>query len=114
MRIYLFVLLLLAIFSFPTDNKGKDQGPGQKKRKKFNIDFYECIKKSEEASEELQKLVEDNKDGLLRKALHENESKFGEKDQNAIKQCRRESFMKFRESIQKTFDEISSGKKIVQ
>ncbi len=111
MRIYLFAILLLLVFSFPTENKGKGQKSGQKK-KQFNIDFYECMKKSEEASEELKKLVEDNKDGQLRKVLHDNQSKFDEKDQNVIKECRKESFMKFRETIQKTFDEISSGKKI--
>ena len=108
MKIYLFVLLLLEIMSNPTGKENKF--PKEKGKRKFNLDLYECVIKSETASEELKKYVEEYKDKELRKHLQSLKSKLNEKDLDILKECKKESFLKFRETIQKTFQEISSGK----
>ena len=109
MRYFILILLFFVVCSFPTNKNNKHGESGGKRRKKFNLDFYECINKSEEASQELKKFTEENKDGELRKKLITFKSNY-ENDQNAIKNCRKESFHKLREEINKTFQEISSGK----
>ena len=109
MRYFILILLLFVIYSFPTNTNDKKGETGGKRRKRFNLDFYECINKNEEASQELKKFVEEHKDGQLRKYLITFKSN-NENDQNVIKNCRKETFHKLRESINKTFQEISSGK----
>ena len=109
MKYFILILLLAFIYSFPTNSNDKNRETGGKMRKRFNLDFYECINKSEEASEELKKFVEEHKDRELRKNLLTFKSN-SENDQNVIKNCRKESFHKLRESINETFQKISSGK----
>ena len=108
MRYLILVLLLFVTCSFPTNIKDKNGETGGKRRKQFNLDFYECINRSQEASEELKKFVEEHKDGELKKNLLSFKSN-NENDKNAIKNCRKEAFHKLRESINKIFKEISSG-----
>ena len=109
MKIYLLLLFLLGITCNPTGKENNHQFP-KEKRKKFNVDLYECIIKSETASEELKKYAEEYKDKELRKNLNSLKSKLSEKDLETLKECRKETFLKFRETIQKTFEEISTGK----
>ena len=108
MRTFLVLLLLFSIFCNPTENDNKNKLEKGKKRKQFNADFSECILKNGTASEELKKNVEENKDGQLRKVLFELKDKLNESDLNLINHCKKEAFIKLRETIQKTFQEISS------
>ena len=110
MKIYLLLFFLLAIICNPTGNENNNQFPKEKRKRKFNLDLYECIIKSETASEELKKYAEEYKDKELRKNLNSLKSKLSEKDLETLKECRKETFLKFRETIQKTFEEISTGK----
>lgn len=108
MRNFLLVLVLIGIICNPNeDGKKFELGKGNK-RKKFNTNLYECIVKNETTSEDLKKNVEEHKNGELRKTLFNLKDKLSESDQEIVKHCRKESFMKFREDIQQTFNELSS------
>jgi len=109
MKIYLLLFLILAFTSNPIGNENNNEFSKGKRKRQFNLDLYECIVKSETASNELKKYAEEHKDKGLRQNLHSIKSKLNENDLNILKQCRKETFLKFRETIQKTFEEISRG-----
>lgn len=108
MKYFLLVLVLIGIICNPNEDGKKFELGRENKRKKFNTNLYECIVKNETTSEDLKKNIEENKDKELRKTLFKLKDTLSESDQEVVKHCRKESFMKFRDDIQKTFNELSS------
>ena len=99
-----FVLLALVICHPPEFNREERQ----KRRKEFQKELADCILKSESASADLKKQIEDNKDDDLRKVLHLFITKLDSNDREIIRKCRREIFGKIREMHRGKFDRNSS------
>ena len=95
MRSVLVFLVVLALVVCPHPEFNREER--LKKRKEFQKDLADCILKSEAASADLKKQIEDNKDDDLRKVLHLFTSKLDSNDREIIRKCRRELFGKIRE-----------------
>ena len=92
--ILVFLFLMALVVCHPPEFNREER---QKRRKQFQKDIADCILKSESASADLKKQIEDNKDDDLRKVLHLYITKLDESDREIIRKCRRELFGKMRE-----------------
>ena len=66
-KIIIFVALVMLVVAQPSEERREEI---RKRRREHDKVIAECILKSEAASPELKKLVEENKDGNLMRALH--------------------------------------------
>ena len=66
-NILIFVILIIFVVSQPSEARREEM---RQKRREHDRKIAECILKSDAASPELKKLVEENKDGDLMRALH--------------------------------------------
>ena len=96
------IFFALIVFAISTPNIEEVKERREKLRSKFQTDLAECILKSE-ASAELKKEIEDNKEDDLRKILHNFIPKLAPNDKEIIRKCRRESFGVIRENLQDRF-----------
>ena len=66
-KILIFVILIIFVASRPSEAR---RGEMRQRRREHDRKIAECILKSEDDSYELKKLVKENKDGNLMRALH--------------------------------------------
>ena len=95
MKIILFFVILLAFVVCQPSNEKREEI--RKKRKERDMQLAECILKNENISSELKKLIEENKDEHLMKALHPRDHKLDRNDRDIIRNCRKEMFEKMKE-----------------
>ena len=95
MKSMLVFLFLIALVVCHPPHKFSREGIMQR-RKEFQNNMIDCILKSN-ASADLKKKIEDNKEEDLRKVLHLFLSKLDTSDREIIRNCRRELFNKMRE-----------------
>lgn len=95
MKKFLIILALLVFSVCQVSEERREEM--RKKRKEHDRKIAECILKSEQASPELKKIIEENKDDDLRKALHPRDHHFERSDRDVIRNCRKEMFDKIRE-----------------
>ena len=93
-KILFFVLLLVLATCQPSKEKIEEM---KKRRKEHDMQLAECILRSPDASEEFKKLIEENKDKDLIRALHPRDHKLEKKDHEVMRNCRREMLDKMRE-----------------
>ena len=92
------LLIFLALFVFIVCQTPEERREElRKKRKEHDRKIAECILKSDQASQELKKIIEENKEEDLRKALHPRDHHFERNDRDVIRNCRKEMFDKIRE-----------------
>ena len=94
----LFLFLIILVTCQPSKEKIEEM---KKKRKEHDKQLAECILKNETTSSELKKLIEENKDDHLMKALHPRDHKLDRSDREIIRNCRKALFDKRREEIEK-------------
>ena len=94
----LFLFLIILVTCQPSKEKIEEM---KKKRKEHDKQLAECILKNETTSSELKKLIEENKDDHLMKALHPRAHKLDRSDREIIRNCRKALFDKRREEIEK-------------
>ena len=95
-----FILLIL-LFVFVVSTRNNDEAKERKREKLrsiFKKVLAQCILKSE-ASAELKKEVEENKDGDLKKVLHNYVTKIDSNDREIIRKCRRKSLVFMKEKL---------------
>ena len=93
-KILFFVLLLVLATCQPSKEKIEEM---KKRRKEHDMQLAECILRSPDASEEFKKLIEENKDKDLIRALHPRDHKLEKNDHEVMRNCRREMLDKMRE-----------------
>ena len=91
-----FLVLMVFVVCPPPHFNAEER---MKRRREFQKSMADCIVKSEGASPELKKKIEDNKEEDLRKILHLYLTKLGSSDREIIRNCRKELFSKLRESF---------------
>ena len=99
----LLLLLLVFVSSQPMpsyDRKQVREEMLERRKKQFQL-IAECILKSEEASEELKKAIEENNKEDMRLFFAPTNEKLNEKDHNIIRNCRKEMFKKMIEDRQR-------------
>ena len=94
MKIIFFIFLLAFIVCQPSEEKREEI---RRRRKKHDRQIAECILKNENISADLKKLIEENKEENLMKALHPRDHKLERSDRDIIRNCRKEMFDKIRE-----------------
>ena len=94
----LFLFLIILITCQPSKERLEEV---KRKRKEHDKQLAECILKNETTSSELKKLIEENKDDHLMKALHPRDHKLDRSDREIIRNCRKALFDKRREEIEK-------------
>ena len=93
-KILFFVLLLVLATCQPSKEKIEEM---KKRRKEREMQLAECILRSPDASEEFKKLIEENKDKDLIRALHPRDHKLEKNDHEVMRNCRKEMLDKMRE-----------------
>ena len=104
----LFLFLIILITCQPSKERLEEV---KRKRKEHDKQLAECIIKNETTSSELKKLIEENKDENLIKALHPKDHQLGRSDREIIRNCRKALFEKRREEIKKEREEFEKKKK---
>ena len=94
MKIIFFIFLLTFIVCQPSEEKREEI---RRRRKEHDRQIAECILKNENISTNLKKLIEENKEENLMKALHPRDHKLERSDRDIIRNCRKEMFDKMRE-----------------
>ena len=92
--ILVFLFLMVFVVCPPPHEFNRERI--MQRRKEFQKNMVDCIFKSN-ASADLKKQVEDNKEDDLRKVLHLYMNKLDTSDREIIRDCRRELFNKMRE-----------------
>ena len=100
-KIFIFVILIIFVVSQPSEARREEM---RQKRREHDRKIAECILKSDAASPELKKLVEENKDGDLMRALHPRDHKLERSDREVFRNCRKEMFDKLREEHRRERD----------
>ena len=100
-KILIFVILIIFVVSQPSEARREEM---RQKRREHDRKIAECILKSVAASPELKKLVEENKDGDLMRALHPRDHKLERSDREVFRNCRKEMFDKLREEHRRERD----------
>lgn len=93
-NILFFILLIVLVVCPPMPRFEREDR--NKKRLEFQKKVAECILKSESASADLKRDIEENKDGNLRIVFHNYVTKLNTKDHEIIRNCRKELFEKER------------------
>ena len=91
----IFLVLLSFIISQPSEARREEM---RQRRREQDKQLAECILNNTQTSPELKKLIEENKDNIM-KALHPRDHKLEKSDRGIIRNCRREQFDKRREEI---------------
>ena len=105
-RILFFIFLLTFIVCQPSNDKREEI---RKKRKERDMQLAECILKNENISADLKKLIEENKDEHLIKALHPRDRKLDRNDRDIIRNCRKEMFEKMKEEHKREKERINKN-----
>ena len=100
-KILFFVLLLVLATCQPSKEKIEEM---KKRRKEREMQLAECILRSPDASEEFKKLIEENKDKDLIRALYPRDHKLEKNDHDVMRNCRREMLDKRREEHRRQRD----------
>ena len=93
-KILFFVMLIVLATCQPSKEKIEEM---KKRRKEHDMQLAECILRSPDASEEFKKLIEENKDKDLIRALYPRDHKLEKNDHEVMRNCRREMLDKRRE-----------------
>ena len=99
MKKILILLFLVAIVACQPSEARREEI--RQRRKEHDRQLAECILKNEKTSDELKKLIKENKDDNLMKALHPRDHNFDRNDRDIIRNCRKEQFEKHREEIRR-------------
>ena len=97
-KVLFFLILLSFIVCQPSEAKREKMR--QRRREQDRL-LAECILNNRQTSPELKKLIEENKDEHLMRALHPRDHKLEKSDRDIIRNCRKEQFDKRREEIRK-------------
>ena len=97
-KVLFFLILLSFIVCQPSEAKREEMR--QRRREQDRL-LAECILNNTQTSPELKKLIEENKDDHIMKALHPRDHKLEKSDRDIIRNCRKEQFDKRREEIRK-------------
>ena len=95
MKKFLFFLFLLTFIACPPSNEKREEF--KKRRKEHGRQMAECILKHENISPEFKKLIEENKDENIFKALHPKDHKLDKNDRDIIRNCGKEMHEKMKE-----------------
>ena len=95
MKKFLFFLFLLTFIVCPPSYEKREEF--KKRRKEHERQMAECILKHENISPEFKKLIEENKDENIFKALHPKDHKLDKNDRDIIRNCRKEMHDKMKE-----------------
>ena len=97
-KVLIFLILLSFIISQPSEARREEM---MQRRREHDKQLAECILNNAQTSPELKKLIEENKDEHLMRALHPRDHKLEKSDRDIIRNCRKEQFDKRREEIRK-------------
>ena len=97
-KVLIFLILLSFIISQPSEARREEM---MQRRREHDKHLAECILNNTQTSPELKKLIEENKDEHLMRALHPRDHKLEKSDRDIIRNCRKEQFDKRREEIRK-------------
>ena len=100
-KILFFLILIVFAVCQPSKEKIEEM---RQKRKEHERQIAECILKSPDASPEFKKLIEENKDKDLIRALHPRDHKLEKSDHDVVRNCRREMLDKRREEHRRERD----------
>ena len=106
-RIIIFLIMILCVICPLTEEQREEI---RKKRKEHETFIAECILRSPQASADIKKRIEENKEEDLRNVLHPKDHKYEKTDREVIRNCRREYIDKLRERRMK--DRENRGPKI--
>ena len=101
-KILFFLILIVFAVCQPSKEKIEEM---KKRRKEHDKQMAECILNSPDASPEFKKLIEENKDGDLIRALHPRDHKLEKNDHDVMRNCRREMLDKRREEHRREREE---------
>ena len=107
-KIIIFVALVMFVVAQPSEERREEI---RQRRREHDKVIAECILKSEAASPELKKIVEENQDGNLMKALHPRDHKLEKSDREVFRNCRKEMIEKMKEGHRR---EIEKHKDILK
>ena len=97
-KVLFFLVLISFIICEPSEARREEM---RQKRIERDKQLMECILSNEQTSPTLKKLIEENKEEHLMKALHPRDHKLEKSDRDIIRNCRREMFDKRREEMRK-------------
>ena len=93
-KILFFIFILTTIACKPSRENIEEF---HNRRVEHDRQIAECILKNENISPDLKKLIEENKDKNIFRALHPKDHKLDKNDRDVIRNCRREMLEKFKE-----------------
>ena len=93
-KILFFISILITIVCKPSREKIEEF---HNRRVEHDRQIAECILKNENISPDLKKLIEENKDKNIFRALHPKDHKLDKNDRDVIRNCRREMLEKLKE-----------------
>ena len=98
-KFLVFLLLIILVVGQKHDEKFKERKEKMKKRKQEHEKLIaECIYQNETTSDELKKIIEDNKESDEKlKPIYASHNKLPKTDRDIIRICRRKIFDKMRE-----------------
>ena len=94
-KVLIFLVLISFIICQPSEAKREEMR--QKRKRERDHKLMECILSNNQTSPTLKKLIEENKEENLRKALRPKDHKLEISDRVIIRNCRKELFDKRRE-----------------
>ena len=94
-KVLIFLVLITFIICQPSEAKREEMR--QKRKRERDHKLMECILSNNQTSPTLKKLIEENKEENLRKALRPKDHKLEISDRVIIRNCRKELFDKRRE-----------------
>ena len=92
-KILFFIFILITIDCKPSREKIEEF---HNRRVEHDRLIAECILKNENISPDLKKLIEENKDKNIFRALHPKDHKLDKNDRDVIRNCRREMLEKLK------------------
>ena len=101
--ILIFLVLIIFVTSQPSEARREEI---RQRRREHDKKIADCILKSDAASPELKKIVEENKDnGDLMKALHPRDHRLEKNDREVFRNCRKQIFDELREQHKREREE---------
>ncbi len=94
-KVLIFLVLISFIICQPSEAKREEMR--QKRKRERDHKLMECILSNNQTSPTLKKLIEENKEENLRKALRPKDHKLEISDRVIIRNCRKELYDKRRE-----------------
>ena len=100
-KLFISLLILVSVTCPPEPHSKERIEKMRQRRKEHEKLIAECILKSDKASADLKKRVEENKDDHLMRALHPRDHKYDDNDRKIIRECRRSIMDQVREEFKK-------------